>query len=550
MQGMGAAAPSAQSTEPQAATRVARGAELLDRSPGAAPRAPLVVVTQPVSTDVNPRAATWGYLTEILQRAGLFFEQRSPDDLPALLRRSKPVVLLPGNVSLTTAQRQCLADWVRRGGALIGIGGTSGLDEVFGVSAVDRPLAEGWIKVTARDHAITAGLRSALHVFGGYVVKAGTATSLAEIEANDRLPKGSAILENRFGRGVAVLLAADLIFSIVHIQQGLPVFQDGKPAADGSARVDDGILKAEDGLVLDWQRDRQWMAADYVPIFLEPISDELREIILRSIFHVASRLGINLPLLWYWPRGLKAIGTLSHDTDGNLPKLAEALLEVVNRCNVKSTWCTLYPGGYPGEFYRKLQEQGFEIGLHYDAKSGAPQTSWSKDNFFLQQRWLMKEAGLRHITTNKNHYTRWEGRLDFFRWCEEAGIESDQTRGPSKHGTIGFPLGGSQPYFPLDDERHGSRFLRVLEVNLQTQDLVVTLPGRLWQTARGFRVAASWRRALPLPSRPHPRAGSGGRDVRSGGLRPGTGIRMVDQRTDQPLGIAPSQRPRNVRLRR
>ena len=39
-----------------------------------------------------------------------------------------------------------------------------------------------------------------------------------------------------------------------------------------------------------------------------------------------------------------------------------------------------------------------------------------------------------------------------------------------------LPLGGSQPYFPLDDEAASPRFLNVLEVNLLTQDLVVTCP--------------------------------------------------------------------------
>ena len=124
------------------------------------------------------------------------------------------------------------------------------------------------------------------------------------------------------------------------------------------------------------------------------------------------------------------------------------MLEQVNRCNVKTTWCTLYPGGYPREFYRTLQDQGFEIALHYDALTGDPLTSWSKDNLILQHRWLLEEAGLKHITSNKNHYTRWENRLDFYRWCEELGIHSDQTRGPSKKGTIGFPLGGPSRISP------------------------------------------------------------------------------------------------------
>jgi hypothetical protein len=392
-----------------------------------------------------------------------------------LLRRPKAIVLLAGDLPLPAAQRQLLATWVGNGGALVGLGGTSGLDDLFGIRDARR-LAEGWIKVTAQDHPLTAGLRSSLHVFGGYAVKPGSATSLADLDSGHAAMKGSAILEHRVGQGRAVLLAPDLLFSIVHIQQGLPVFQDGKPAPDGSAATNDGILKAEDGMVLDWQRDRSPMAPDGVPAFLEPISDELRELILRSVFHVAREQGIGLPLLWYWPRGLPAVGHLSHDTDGNDPARATALLEVLTRCRVKSTWCLLYPGGYAQEFYRTLQEQGFEIALHYDALAGSAETSWAKDRFLFQHQWLLKEAGLQQIFSNKNHYTRWEGRLDFWRWCEEAGLHSDQTRGPSKHGTIGFALGGSQPYFPLDDEADPPRLLKVLEVNLQTQDLAVVCP--------------------------------------------------------------------------
>jgi hypothetical protein len=461
----------AQAAERQPQGLIPGGTDLAD-SPRIAANAPITLVTQSVSSDVNPRAGTWGYIAEVLQRAGVFFERIPPSRLPSLRRHSNPIVLLAGDLHLTSEQREVLATSVQKGGSVIGIGGTSGLDNVFGVSG-QRRLAEGWMKVTAQDHPVTAGLRSSLHVFGGYAVTASSATSLAELESGRQGAKGSAIVESRFGKGRAILLAPDLIFSIVHIQQGVPVFQDAKPAPDGSAPFNDGALKAEDGCVLDWRRDRTPMQPDGVPAFLEPITDELREIILRSIFHVAKQQGVTLPILWYWPRGLKAVAHMSHDTDGNEPHKATALLGVMNRCNVKSTWCTMYPGGYPSEFYRTLKKQDFEIALHYDAMTGGVQTSWSKENFFLQHRWLMKEAGLGHITSNKNHSTRWEGRLDFLRWCEEVGITSDQTRGPSKKGATGFPLGGSQPYFPLDDERDVPRFLNVLQVSFLTQDLIV-----------------------------------------------------------------------------
>jgi peptidoglycan/xylan/chitin deacetylase (PgdA/CDA1 family) len=442
---------------------------------GLASNAPITLVSQPVSTDVNPRARTWPFITEILRRAGLFFDHLSPSQLERLFHRGPSVVVLAGHLPLGAEQRRVLAAWVSRGGSIIGIGGTSGLEEVFGVKSA-TPLAEGWLKVTASEHPITAGLRSSLHVFGGCALKPASAISLANVEVGSSPASASAILENRFGKGRAILIGPDLIFSIVHIQQGLNVLQDGKPAPDGSAIVNEGMLKAEDGLVLDWQRDRTEVGPDNGSIFLEPIADELREIILRAIFHLAQQQAITLPMLWYWPRSMKAVGLISHDTDGNEPKKAVTMLEVMNRCKVKSTWCVLYPGGYPSEFYRRLKDQEFEIGLHFDAMHGGEHTSWSKDNFLFQKQWLLKTAELQHITTNKNHYTRWEGRLDFLRWCEAAGINSDQTRGPSKKGTIGFPLGGSQPYFPLDDEAGSPRYLKVLEVNLLAQDLVITCP--------------------------------------------------------------------------
>ena len=472
-QGLGGAAMSALPAESRLAFEPNEKSEG-NESFNFAVNSPIVVVTQSVSRDVNPRAATWTYITEILHRAGLFFEQLTPSHLSSLVSLTNSIVVLAGDMQLTPDQQEILADLVENGGSLIGIGGTSGLDKVFGIDS-KHPLAEGWMKVTDEEHDVTKGLRSSLHVFGGYAVTASETTSLADLESGRQGAKGSAIMENQFGEGRAILLAPDLIFSIVHIQQGLPVLQDGKPAPDGSAPLDDGELKAEDGCVLDWQRDRSPMQPEGDFAFLEPISDELREIILRSIFHVASQQGITLPILWYWPRGLKAVGQISHDSDGNDAAKAEAMLDVMNSYNLKSTWCILTPG-YPREFYRKLKEQGFEIALHYDARTGGETTSWSKENFILQHQWLMKEAGLERIVSNKNHYTRWENRLDALRWCEEVGINSDQTRGPSKKGTIGFPLGGSQPYFPLDDETESPRLLNVLEVNLITQDLVVVCP--------------------------------------------------------------------------
>ena len=41
--------------------------------------------------------------------------------------------------------------------------------------------------------------------------------------------------------------------------------------------------------------------------------------------------GRTLPLLWYYPRHLPALGHLSHDTDGHNAELGQRLLEVLQR---------------------------------------------------------------------------------------------------------------------------------------------------------------------------------------------------------------------------
>jgi len=154
------------------------------------------------------------------------------------------------------------------------------------------PLSDGWMKVTAREHRVTAGLRSSLHVFGGYAVK-NAATSLAEVETGTPPRKAARSWKTASGRGGRVA-GARLVFSVVHIQQGLPVLQDGRPAPDGSAPINNGVLAADDGLVLDWQRDRTPMQPDGVPVFLEPISDELR----RSSCGAFSTSPINKASRW------------------------------------------------------------------------------------------------------------------------------------------------------------------------------------------------------------------------------------------------------------
>ncbi len=54
-----------------------------------------------------------------------------------------------------------------------------------------------------------------------------------------------------------------------------------------------------------------------------------------------------------------------------------------------------------------------------------------------------------------------------------AGIQFDQTKGPSKTGAIAFTFGACHPYLPVDP---AGRLLDVLELPTLTQDMLLTSP--------------------------------------------------------------------------
>ena len=161
-----------------------------------------------------------------------------------------------------------------------------------------------------------------------------------------------------------------------------------------------------------------------------------------------------------------AVALYSHDPDGGDEFKARCLLSNMSILGVRSTWCILPGEGYSREFYAMLIDYGYEIALHYDAL----RRPWSELEFSRQYDAVSSETGVR-LVSNKNHYLRWKGWTEFYRWCERKGIRVDQSKGPTKVHNLGFIYGTCHPYFPIDDWRHHNRFLDVLAINLQDQEM-------------------------------------------------------------------------------
>lgn len=418
------------------------------------------------------------YIHEILTHAGVCYQNITFENLPKRLSELK-LLLTVGEYALSEDTKILLASWVQSGGAWLSIAGTAGLPELFGAE-VEAPassswgggmgtLGEGYLSPETT-HPILRDIPFPLHYFNGIPVQSKGGTQLAAVlDAHQRPTKRAAILERVSGKGRCLLLAPDITGSVVRIQQGIGVTRDGVPASDGTAPVADEVLKSGDGGVLDWIFDRQPLeGAPGFTAFLEPIADQWRELVLRSLFYLAQKQQIALPLLWLYPNSLPAIGHLSHDTDSNDPRLGAMLLDIVRREQVKTTWCVILPG-YDSQLIEEIRASGCELATHYDALD----YPWSEVEFDRQWQELCTLFGEEMPVSNKNHYLRWEGDVEFYAWCARRGIQIDQSKGASKTGEAGFNFGTCHTFYPVSFE---GETLDVLVMATSTQDLTIFAP--------------------------------------------------------------------------
>ncbi|TCC22363.1 hypothetical protein [Kribbella sindirgiensis] len=439
----------------------------------------VAVVDNQAATERAHRAgqdAWWVYLAEVLGHLRLPYRSISPsaaaappDDVFVLVFATTPDGPADG-----------LEQWVRDGGVLILVGDPGPLAALAGVAAGET-VADGHV-VLSETPVWSSRPPVALHAVGGHRLIGQEVEVLARWQDDD----AAAATLRRLGAGVVLTYGVDLWQTIVRVQQGYAVTADGAPAADGTAPIDDGILKCEDGMVLSFERDRAMPPGEpdllptyehtypppsAVPMFDQPQADWWCSLFAQSLWWGIAQAGAAVPWLWYWPAGVDAVAHMSHDSDQNVEEHGQAAIDAFAEADVQVTWCHVFPGGYSPELYTAITAAGHENALHYNAMGDADLALWGWPQMRAQYAWAQAVTGTEQIVSNKNHYTRWEGWTEFYTWCERLGIQIDESRGPSKQGDVGFTFGASHVSFPLAPVAEGNRLYDVLNLPLHTQDL-------------------------------------------------------------------------------
>ncbi|PYI50028.1 hypothetical protein DLM86_31080 [Paenibacillus flagellatus] len=398
------------------------------------------------------------YLFEILRQAGFAYRAWTPE---AWLNERPAGITIVIGLDESADWSSVFQAYCDNGNAVLAVGDTHGLDGALGVRRV-RAAKEGWIGWNGSP--LADGLRSSFHFFGAALVTTAEGVDAhGEIETLAGAKNGHpAVTVKRCSAGAAALFAVDLARTFCLIQQGMPVLKDGVPSPDGTGAIDDDIYKSDDGVVLDWVRDRDSVEGG-APFYLHPIVDEFRIVFVRLLHRLRETASRPLAQVWFWPEGREAIGHISHDTDGNLVDAAGMMLDRLKEADVRSSWCVIMPG-YPEDVYRRIVADGHEVALHYNALE-AEGAYWDEGLFNEQlDRLKSRMAAIgepTRIWTNKNHYLRWEGGVQFYAWCEKAGIVVEQSKGGTKQGNKGFSAGTCHPYLPVADAAERNRTMGV-----------------------------------------------------------------------------------------
>ncbi len=376
------------------------------------------------------------YYREVLEHAGIPYSQ-IPKLLAAELAKYD-VLLLCGVGEVLPQIREALEKWVEAGGALVCSGSAWGVEALLGLASGTKRLSRDRLKAEGPDRLWAEGMPH-VTVFGASAHLPASAKIVAQFESG---PVG--ISRRNAGKGLGLFLAPHIGQAIALMQLGRSVEVDAVGPTDGFAMLDDGVLRAEDGTALDFERDRSATEEAGVPVFLHSHADAVREIWIRAIVEAAEHTGKPLPILWHWPRNAPFGAMLTVDCEDRDPESLSRLLRVLSMFGCRAAW--LVPqAGFTLDVVRSLRVREQELGLLYNVDKGHP---WSPEQFKSQHLSLSRVSATADLLSVRAVDGKWQRWTSFYEMAEQAGARISLSKGGRQPGTSGFLFGTCHPFFP------------------------------------------------------------------------------------------------------
>lgn len=225
------------------------------------------------------------------------------------------------------------------------------------------------------------------------------------------------------------------------IVQGRGVSSDGIGPNDLSCYLEDGFLRAEDGIALEWG-DRESVDGDEFPAFLTPHADFVRDQFARLTLHAISQTGLAPALLWHLPGNADSAFTVGIECDGSTLGEIKAAAGIVAKFAVRPAWLVL-PSGLSKEIYKTFTQWGHDIGHLYLPED----QSIAADAVRIQNLALSRSVG-NQLTVIKGADGAWFGLTRFYDLATTSGALTSMCKEGRQPGTSGFAFGTSRPFCP------------------------------------------------------------------------------------------------------
>lgn len=396
------------------------------------------------------------YYREVLEHSGIPFELL---DLKAGFDLSNlDVLVLAGEGELPANMRERLGSWMRLGGSIVCSASLWGLGDVLGLEATydgRHPSRELIFPVKPGDRAWPEQAGPA-RFFGGFHARATDSQPIAQTSTGS-----VAASRRKVGKGVALGLTVHVGQTIAQMCLGRSVECDAVGPSDGSARLDDHRLRAEDGINLSFEKDRAQAGTAEHPLFATPHADVVRELWIRLILEAIEATGKRTSVFWPWPNNAEGGACVSVDCEEFSPGNVMSLHNVLAMAGASAAWLVAQPG-YALDVYRSFRKWEHEVGLLF-----APDEDGhlNEEKLKIQHVAMSRAASIPVLSSLRLPDGGWN-RLDrLYELADATGSRVSLSKGGRQAGTAGFAFGTCMPFHPI---RKDGSSMRVLEIPYQT----------------------------------------------------------------------------------